>query len=179
MKLFQKIIFSGILVISATYLIFVLGFSSNIALGSVRVESLYIEMQAANHQLFKIAIWLVVLTGVSFILGNHKNVNYFIGNFVTSISATLFSLYVSVFSLMTILPIRQHYIEAMDIESDSILVLFALNYGNNKTFFFDALIIISTLLIIFALMSSYIIIRKYNLKVKSAKVKKQRMEVLS
>ena len=177
MKILQKIVFIGILVLSALYLVFTLGLATNVALGSSRVAELYELTQDVNHVVFTLAIWGVVITGISYIIGNHKNENYFIPNFVSSAIASLYFLVVPVITIIKVLPLKALFLESMDVDDISIQILLALNVGKVNTFIYDAGIVVSVLLFIFAGLSIYITIKKYDNKVKSAKIKKLNMEV--
>lgn len=177
MKKLQKIVFIGMLILSAMYFVFTLGISTNVALGSSRVADLYEHSQIVNKQLFPLGVWMVVLAGLSYILGNHKNVNFFIPNFITAISSAILSISVSVLTIIKVLPLKEEFILTMDPTTDNIKILIALNYAKVNTFIYDAGIFVSVALIICSIFSIYFIVKKYQQKVNSAKMKKLSMEV--
>lgn len=177
MKKLQKVVFIGMLILSTMYFVFTLGISTNVALGSTRVAELYAHSQTVNKQLFPYAVWLVVLSGLSYILGNHKNVNFFIPNFVTAILSSVLSISVSILTVIKIIPLRTEFIQTMDPSTDNIKILIALNYAKVNTFIYDAGIFVSVALIVCSSFSIYFIVKKYQQKVNSAKMKKLSMEV--
>ncbi len=177
MKYLQKTVFIGILILSAIYLLFTLGLATNVALGSTRVKELYDQTQVLNRLVFKFGLWAVILTAASFIIGNHKNENFFIPNFVTAGLSSIFLMVISVITVIRVLPIKALFLETFDVTSDNIKILIALNYAEVNTFIYDLGIFTSIAMFIFGGLSAFITIKKYSNKVKSAKIKKLSMEV--
>lgn len=80
-KIFQKTVILGSLILSALYFVYTLAFSTPWALGT-RYGTFFTDAQAVNHLIFKWGFWTLVFCLLGLIFQSHKNRHFYLFNYL-------------------------------------------------------------------------------------------------
>lgn len=171
MKVIQKVVFVGSLIIAGLYFFYTLSFSTGWALGQP-LGDFFLNAQIVNKLIFKWSLWTLVFAVLLILFQTHKNRNYYITNFVL---ITLFvgSMIGSANIMITELPrLKLQYLEL----NEAFLTLIqAINDSTMGTKIFDYGMILSYVMIGWSVVVVLFTIWKTIFQVKRIKEKKIRL----
>jgi hypothetical protein len=177
MKKVQIGIYLLALVVSVVYLIFVLGFSTNYAVGEGYLGQFYIDAQKANKHMYELAIWLVVLVGVSFLLNTYKNKRFYVSHYVISVAIIAMFVITGITTLGYMGPLKEAYLQ---VDEFMLFVLTVINGGEISTENFEQGVILSYVLLFQGFLVLLITGYKVSTDIARVKAKKSRnTEVIS
>ena len=175
MKKVQAIIYILALLTSIVYMIFILGFSTNYAIGEGYLGDFYREAQKANKHMFDLGLWIVILIGVSFLLNSHKNKKFFISNFIVSFAGAGLMIFAAMTTYSYMGPLKESFLQ---ISEGNLLVLSIVNGGETTTRNLDQGFIMSYILFAQAILILGMTGYKIYTNIVRANMKKQHKEVL-
>lgn len=83
MKILQKIVFIGALIVASLYFIYSLSFSTGWALGGDGLlGDFFTHAQTVNQLIYKYGLTIVILAGANLIFKSHSNHHFYIPNFL-------------------------------------------------------------------------------------------------
>jgi hypothetical protein len=145
MKKVQIGIYILALIVSIAYLIFTLGFSTNYAVGEGYLGQFYIDAQKANKHMYELAIWLVILVGVSFLLNTYKNRRFYISHYAISLAIIVLMVISGVTTISYMGPLKEAY---QQVDELMLFVLTIINGGEISVKNFEQGMIISYVLFV-------------------------------
>ncbi len=170
MKLFQKIIFIGGLIVASIYFIYTLSFSSGWALGEPLGE-FYTEAQVVNKLIFKWALWTLILAGLNIIFHTHKNRNFYFMNYILILLFSASLIGSGIVTMDKVPPLESSYLAT---NQAFLTLITAINYSKISTRIFDYGTYVSILMFVQAGVIIIFTIFKTILQIKRAKIKKLR-----
>lgn len=165
--MFQKILFTSLLIFSGVVFIYSLGLMTDLyglyqvqSIGSVTGSKLFYDMQPYNKLLVDLAIVCILSSVVPFVVGSNSRRKYYIGNVIgTGIQACTY-LVTSIFIFINTAKYRNQFVNGVDFEAYKELAEKMKFSYSESTFFFDAGFVIAALLIIAAGLVVYNLIWK-------------------
>ncbi|PKK93452.1 MAG: hypothetical protein CVV61_04600 [Tenericutes bacterium HGW-Tenericutes-6] len=175
MKRTQKIIAISSLFVTSFYLLYVLSFSTNWAVGEI-LGDFFLDAQVANKAMFQSAIRMIALAGLLLIFGTHTNRRFFISNYLLSAVLAGYLVFAGIQTYGFMGPLKASYLELNDMMLELIT---AINYGKISTFVFDLGVIMSVIMIIQAILLVFLISMKAKQELLRAKTKRTISEGVS
>ena len=155
--MFQKILFTSLLIFSGVVFVYSLGLMTDLyglyqvkAIGSITGANLFYDMQPYNKLLVDLAIICFISSVVPFIAASNSRRKYYIGNYIaTAIQAGTY-VATSAFILVNTMKYRSQFVNGVDFEAYKALAEKMKFSYSESTFFFDAGFVIAALLLIAA-----------------------------
>ena len=175
MKKVQLVIFILALITSIVYMIFVLGFSTNYAIGAGYLGDFYQDAQKANKHMFDLGLWIIILVGANFLLHSQKNKKFYISNFVVSISLSILMMFAAITTYGYMGPLKASFDQ---ISEGNLLILSIINGGETTTKNLDQGVTISYILFVQGILVLGITMYKLYTNIIRVKMKNKRKEAL-
>lgn len=107
-KIIQKTVIIGSLIVSGLYFIYVIGFSTPWANGSY--GDFFIEAQRINHLLFPWAFRTLVFSLLGLIFQSHKNRHFYLLNYLFLGATVYCSIHAALLTLENVPPLKEVYL---------------------------------------------------------------------
>lgn len=174
MKLAQKLTYLLALIFAVVNFIYTLAFSTNWAHGAARLGQFFMDAQAANQILFKLALYGMVFSGMAIVFNTHKNRKFYPTNYVFSGLSIIMFLIIGIVTFIKVIPLKSAYLLLDPIQLERVTLL---NWSTPSVTIFNWGYGLASVSIMAAFMIGFITWYKFYKHVLRAKTKKSHLEV--